>query len=107
MNNNTNQRIDLGRIDIMRNFSFFEVEDDKAQFTVDLLNNKRWNGNKMTVEFAESKGPTSDNSTKRKKESLVVQKEDIQQHVVLKETKRIKEKEILNRQVQDNFFINE
>ena len=67
MNNNTNQRIDLGRIDIMRNFSFFEVEDDKAQFTVDLLNNKRWNGNKMTVEFAESKGPTSDNSTKRKK----------------------------------------
>ncbi len=58
INNHARKRINLGRIDIMRNFSFFEVEEGEAAFVVDLLNNKRWKSNKITVEFADSKGET-------------------------------------------------
>ena len=69
LNNNTKKRIDLGRIDIMRNFSFFEVEEAEAEFTVSILNKKRWNGNKITVEFAESKANEGEFSPKKKRKT--------------------------------------
>ena len=69
LNTNTRKRIDLGRIDIMRNFSFFEVEEAEAEFTVSILNHKRWNGNKITVEFAESKANEGTFTQKKKRKT--------------------------------------
>ena len=50
LNNNTRGRVELGRIDLMKNFSFFEVEEKQAQNVVKALNRTNWNGRKVTVE---------------------------------------------------------
>ena len=52
LNNNTRGRIELGRIDLMKNFSFFEVEEKEAQNVVKALNRANWNGRKVSVEVA-------------------------------------------------------
>ena len=52
LNSNTHGRIELGRIDLMKNFSFFEVEEKEAQNVVKALNRANWNGRKVSVEVA-------------------------------------------------------
>ena len=52
LNSNTRGRIELGRIDLMKNFSFFEVEEKEAQNVVKELNRANWNGRKVSVEVA-------------------------------------------------------
>ena len=52
LNSNTRGRIELGRIDLMKNFSFFEVEEKEAQNVVKALNRANWNGSKVSVEVA-------------------------------------------------------
>lgn len=52
LNNNTRGRIELGRIDLMKNFSFFEVDEKEAQTVVKSLNRANWNGRKVSVEVA-------------------------------------------------------
>ncbi len=52
LNNNTRGRIELGRIDLMKNFSFFEVDEKEAQTVVKALNRANWNGRKVSVEVA-------------------------------------------------------
>ena len=52
LNSNTRGRIELGRIDLMKNFSFFEVEEKEAQNIVKALNRANWNGRKVSVEVA-------------------------------------------------------
>ena len=52
LNSNTRGRIELGRIDLMKNFSFFEVEEKEAQNVVKALNRANWNGRKVSVEVA-------------------------------------------------------
>ena len=52
LNSNTRGRIELGRIDLMKNFSFFEVEEKEAQNVVKALNRANWNGLKVSVEVA-------------------------------------------------------
>ena len=52
LNSNTRGRIELGRIDLMKNFSFFEVEEKEAQNVVKALNRANWNGRKVSVEGA-------------------------------------------------------
>lgn len=68
INNNTRERIELGRIDIMRNFSFFEVEESKEKAIIKGLNKNRWNNHKLIVEVAGEEN-ASPASTKGKKES--------------------------------------
>ena len=53
LNSNTRGRIELGRIDLMKNFSFFEVEEKEAQNVVKALNRANWNGRKVSVEVAD------------------------------------------------------
>ena len=51
-----NRNIPVGKIDIMRNFSFFEVSSD---FEADVLNgfkNAFWNGNDVNVEVSQTPG---------------------------------------------------
>ena len=58
LNNNTRGRVELGRIDLMKNFSFFEVEEKQAQNLVKALNRTNWNGRKVTVEVAGEEAST-------------------------------------------------
>ncbi len=52
LNRNTRGRIELGRIDLMPKFSFFEVEEKEAKNVVKALNRANWNGRKVAVEIA-------------------------------------------------------
>ena len=52
LNSNTRGRIELGRIDLMKNFSFFEVEEKETQNVIKALNRAKWNGRKVSVEIA-------------------------------------------------------
>ncbi|MEG0463773.1 DEAD/DEAH box helicase [Bacteroides sp.] len=52
LNSNTRGRIELGRIDLMKSFSFFEVDEKEASTVVQSLNRANWNGRKVSVEIA-------------------------------------------------------
>ena len=64
INSNTKGRVDLGRIDLMRNFSFFEVDETEADTVIKALNRTRWNGRKVSVERA---GEADEKDGKKKK----------------------------------------
>ena len=56
LNSNTRGRVELGRIDLMPKFSFFEVEEKEANNVVKALNRANWNGRKVSVEIAGEEG---------------------------------------------------
>ena len=56
LNNNTRGRVELGRIDLMKNFSFFEVDEKEADNVVNGLKRANWNGRKVAVEVASEDG---------------------------------------------------
>ena len=49
LNQNTRRRVELGKIDLMRNFSFFEVEERSTKDVLKGLNNKQWGVRVMCV----------------------------------------------------------
>ena len=52
LNRNTQGRIEVGRIDLMQNYSFFEVAEEDTKKVLKGLNRTQWNGRKVTVEVA-------------------------------------------------------
>ena len=56
LNSNTRGRVELGRIDLMKNFSFFEVDEKEAQNVVRALKNVNWNGRKVAIDIAGEEG---------------------------------------------------
>ncbi len=66
MNDHVRRRVDVGRIDLMRNFSFFEVDEAEADRVVKAMNGKKWNGRKVSVEVADTESNESSSSRKRK-----------------------------------------
>ena len=50
-----NRNIAIGKIDIFKNFSFFEVEENHENLVLKSFNRKDWNGEKLVVE--KSKAP--------------------------------------------------
>ena len=52
LNKNTRDRVEVGRIDLMQKFSFFEVAEESAKTVVKALNRAKWNGHKVAVEIA-------------------------------------------------------
>lgn len=52
LNQNTRGRVELGKIDLMRNFSFFEVEEKATQDVLKALNNTQWGNRDVVVEIA-------------------------------------------------------
>ena len=77
LNSNTRGRIELGRIDLMQKFSFFEVEEKEVGNVVKALNRANWNGRKVSVEIAGEEG---------KDTSPVVKSAVTPKHVVKKTT---------------------
>ncbi len=55
-------RIDIGRIDLMKTFSFFEVQSDAAQDVVDALSGSYMKGRQINVEIAEANNGGKDKS---------------------------------------------
>jgi ATP-dependent RNA helicase DeaD len=56
VNKNTNgPKVQLGKIDLMKTFSFFEVEADHADEIISALNNARFNDRRVAVEPAQEK----------------------------------------------------
>jgi len=56
-----NRDVSIGKIDIMRNFSFFEVDSDHVQEVLDAMRNAQFDGIDVSVEIADSKGPHGGN----------------------------------------------
>lgn len=46
------ERVDIGRIDLMSSFSFFEVPEDSVERIMDILANAKFRGRQVTVERA-------------------------------------------------------
>ena len=71
------ERIEVGRIDLMQNFSFFEVIESQAPQVVKALNKTTYNGRKVVVEVAEeNEGKSDKNGKKRAKDSKKESKKD-------------------------------
>ena len=56
----------IGKIDIMKNFSFFEVEKSAEKEILEGFSDSQWNGYQLTVEISK---PKNDSGKKRKKNS--------------------------------------
>lgn len=68
LNSNTRGRIELGRIDMMQNFSFFEVPEKETVSVIKALNRTKWNGRKVVVEVSnEEEGKESENGSGERK----------------------------------------
>lgn len=65
LNSNTRGRVELGRIDLMQKFSFFEVEEKEANNVVKALNRANWNGRKVSVEIAGEEGKDAPKGKRR------------------------------------------
>lgn len=62
------ERIQIGRIDLMQNFSFFEVIESQAQIVIKALNKVNLNNRKVVVEVAGENTGKSDKSGKKRSE---------------------------------------
>lgn len=60
------KRIDIGRIDLMKNFSFFEVDEKQAPLIPKALNKAQFNGRQVVVEETkDGDAPSSERSSYR------------------------------------------
>ena len=69
LNSNTRGRVELGRIDLMPKFSFFEVEEKEARNVLKALNRAKWNGRKVVVEVAGEEEKEAGRRNSRKDDS--------------------------------------
>ncbi len=63
------QRTNIGRIDLMKSFSFFEVDEKQANSVVESLNGVNFNGRKVIVEVAGENTGKSDRSGHKRSDS--------------------------------------
>ena len=61
------ERIEIGRIDLMQNFSFFEIAEAQAPMVIKALNKTTANGRRVIVEVAGENNGKSDKSEKKQK----------------------------------------
>ena len=66
MINRNTKRVEIGRIDLMQNFSFFEVLEDQANDVIKALNKVRIKGRKVVVELAGENNGNSDKGGKKR-----------------------------------------
>ncbi len=52
VNKNTQKKVPLGKIDLLKTFSFFEVESEFADYLIEALNNAKFNDRRVAVEIA-------------------------------------------------------
>lgn len=65
INKNMKKRVQIGKIDLMKNFSFFEIEDAQVGSLVEALNKTDLNGRQISVEVAGEEGPRQSSGGRR------------------------------------------
>lgn len=65
MNQHVHHRIEMGRIDLLSNFSFFEVPEQDAKFVVKDMNGADWKGRRVAVEIAGDEQPNPKKKSRR------------------------------------------
>ena len=66
INSHIRARVNVGRIDLMRRFSFFEVEEKDAATVVGVLDGNSWKGYRLGVEVAGGDSDASDGHFEKK-----------------------------------------
>ncbi len=74
INRNTRGRVELGRIDLMQTYSFFDVEESEARQVVKALSRTQWNGRKVVAELADQTSGEESRGKRQTKESEAVGK---------------------------------
>jgi len=69
MNANVHHRIEMGRIDLLTNFSYFEVPEQDARFVIKDLNGADWHGRRVVVSPANEERPAEEKPFKKKRAS--------------------------------------
>ena len=67
LNQNVDRRVDVGRIDLMQTFSFFEVKEKDASAVVRSLEGLTYNGRPVNVELASAEDGGRDKKPARSK----------------------------------------
>lgn len=67
VNDHVKGKVEVGRIDLMKSFSFFEVAEEEAERVIAGLSKVQVKGRKVVVEVASSDGAPEDNKRKRKR----------------------------------------
>lgn len=65
MNQHVHHRIQMGRIDLLSNFSFFEVPEQDARFVVKDMNGADWKGRRVAVEIASDETPNQKKKSRK------------------------------------------
>ena len=76
LNQHTHKRVETGRIDLMLNFSFFEVREEDAKMVVKALKNAKFHGRKVVVELSEEKGEEKVNNRPEKESAKPKRKKE-------------------------------
>lgn len=74
MNGLVHHRIEMGRIDLLTNFSYFEVPERDARFVIKDMTGADWKGRQVIVQLADS--AKSDSDKPRKKRSARLNEEE-------------------------------
>ena len=67
MNANVHHRIEMGRIDLLTNFSYFEVPEQDARFVIKDMNGADWHGRKVVVMPANEEHHDEEKPSKKKR----------------------------------------
>ena len=65
MNQNVHHRVEMGRIDLLTNFAYFEVPEQDARFVIKDMNGADWHGRRVVVSPANSE-PSGERKGERK-----------------------------------------
>ena len=69
-----NRNLIIGKIDILKNFSFFEVENSAEKDILKGFKDSQWNGYKLTVEISKPKNHKENKKRKGLKRNKRVEK---------------------------------
>ena len=67
LNDHTRSRVDVGKVDLMKKFSFFEVDETKTEKVLKAFEGLTWNGRPVTVEVASEEVPQEDFEPKKRR----------------------------------------
>jgi len=66
--NTTGKKIPLGKIDLMKTFSFFEVEERYSKSLINALNDVRYMNRQVVVEFAQEKAENDEENGRQRRD---------------------------------------
>ena len=66
MNANVHHRVEMGRIDLLTNLSYFEVPEQDARFVIKDMNGADWKGRKVAVSVANADNSPEDKIARKK-----------------------------------------